>query len=149
MGGILLYVIGIIFHWLYCKCLFYRNILLSKCSDPSSHTLPALVLLCYCLSLSAWCIGAEKTQTQVKCQPTSDGSPEPLIEGQGARHGRAQRRRHPLPIQPLGSLSKLWAFLFMVTLKSYVFFKRRVLKSQKAIFGSCERPRICLNVLEP
>lgn len=23
MGGILLYVIGIIFHWLYCKCLFF------------------------------------------------------------------------------------------------------------------------------
>lgn len=38
MGGILLYVIGIIFHWLYCQVsLFYRNIPLSKCSDPSSY----------------------------------------------------------------------------------------------------------------
>lgn len=35
MGGILLYVIGIIFHWLYCQVsLFYRNIPLSKCSAP-------------------------------------------------------------------------------------------------------------------
>lgn len=39
MGGILLYVIGIIFHWLYCQeSLFYRNIPLPKCSDLSSHS---------------------------------------------------------------------------------------------------------------
>lgn len=108
MGGILLYVIGIIFHWLYCKCLFYRNILLSKCSDPSSHTLPVLVLLCCCLSLSAWCIGAEKAQTQVKCQPTSDSSPEPEW-GAGSKTWKSPEEEAPpphpafrLPLKTLG-----------------------------------------------
>lgn len=39
MGGILLYTIGIIFHWLSCQVsLFYKDILLPKCSDPSSHS---------------------------------------------------------------------------------------------------------------
>lgn len=56
MGGILLYVIGIIFHWLYCQVsLFYRNIPLPKCSDPSSQSTFLLLLLPLPLSLVHQC----------------------------------------------------------------------------------------------
>lgn len=131
MGGILLYVIGIIFHWLYCQVsLFYRNIPLPKCSDPSSQsTFLLLLLLPLPLSLVHQCW---KRKAQVKCPVTSNDNLEPLSEGQGARLRGAWMRKQPLPTQPPVSLPELLAFLLMYGHTEVTCFQKRNVKTTES-----------------
>lgn len=147
MGGILLYVIGIIFHWLYCKCLFFIGTFFFLSAQIHPPTL--YLFWYYCVVAFPSVLGASVLKKP--WHRWNANRPEMVAQNLWVR-GREQVTEEPRgggTPSPTGlqAPSQNFGLPYLCSHWNRCFFKRRVLNSQKAIFGSCKRPRICLNIL--
>lgn len=141
IGGILLYEIGAIFHWLYCQVsLFYSNIALSTCSDPPSHSASCALIVTFPSVLTAG-----KARAPEECRLSPGASPERWGRGwegdcKDPRGGRIPPAPNTLPLRAFG-------FCLIYGHPEVMWFSTQGCeKSQRAVSGSCKRQRTGLNV---